>query len=131
MRAGVLAANLGPRQVLLVLDNCEHLLDAAADLTDAVLDAGSQSRILVTSREPLRVDGEAVHRIGSLGRESAELFVERAVAAAGPGIASPDDPRVVELCERLDGLPLAIELAAALGCGTSVSRTWWTGSTTG
>ena len=64
VRAGVLAANLGPRPVLLVLDNCEHLLDAAADLTDAVLDAGAQARILVTSREPLRVDGEAVHRIG-------------------------------------------------------------------
>jgi predicted ATPase len=108
-----LAANLGPRDVLLVLDNCEHLLDASATLVDAVLDAGPSARVLVTSREPLRVDGEVVHRIGSLGRDSAELFVERAVAAAGPGAASVDDPRVVELCERLDGLPLAIELAAA------------------
>ncbi len=108
-----LAANLGPRDVLLVLDNCEHLLDATADLADAVLDAGAHAHILVTSREPLRVDGEAEHRIGSLGPESAQLFVERAVAAAGPGIASVDDPRVVDLCERLDGLPLAIELAAA------------------
>jgi predicted ATPase/DNA-binding SARP family transcriptional activator len=108
-----LAAILGPRSVLLVLDNCEHLLDASAALVDAILDAGAQATILVTSREPLRVDGEAVHRIGSLGRESAELFVERAVAAAGPGAASVDDPRVVDLCDRLDGLPLAIELAAA------------------
>ncbi|HEU4511799.1 MAG TPA: BTAD domain-containing putative transcriptional regulator [Nocardioidaceae bacterium] len=110
---GALAATLGPRTVLLVLDNCEHLLDASAALVDAVLDAGPEARILVTSREPLRIDGEAVHRIGSLGSESSELFVERAVAAAGPGVAAADDPRVVELCERLDGLPLAIELAAA------------------
>jgi predicted ATPase/DNA-binding SARP family transcriptional activator len=108
-----LAATLGPRDVLLVLDNCEHLLDAAAALVDALLDAGAEARVLVTSREPLGIDGEAVHRIGSLGAESAELFVERAVAAAGPAAASVDDPRVVELCERLDGLPLAIELAAA------------------
>ena len=113
VRTRTLAANLGPRAVLLVLDNCEHLLDASADLVDAVLDAGVRARILVTSREPLRVDGEAEHRIGSLGAESAELFVERAVAAAGPGVATTDDPRVVDLCERLDGLPLAIELAAA------------------
>ena len=113
VRTATLAANLGQRPVLLVLDNCEHLLDTSAALVDAVLDAGPAARILVTSREPLRVDGEAVHRIGSLGRESSVLFAERAVAAAGPGAASPDDPRVVDLCARLDGLPLAIELAAA------------------
>ncbi len=113
VRTHTLAASLGPRAVLLVLDNCEHLLDASADLVDAVLDAGPRARILVTSREPLRVDGEAVHRIGSLGPESAELFVERAVAAAGPGVVTADDPQVLDLCERLDGLPLAIELAAA------------------
>jgi len=108
-----LAATLGPRRVLLVLDNCEHLLDPSAALVDDLLDAGSEVRVLITSREPLRVDGEAVHRLGSLGHDSAELFVERAVAAAGPGAATVDDPQVVELCERLDGLPLAIELAAA------------------
>jgi predicted ATPase len=113
LRTHTLAANLGPRAVLVVLDNCEHLLDASADLVDAVLDAGPLARILVTSREPLQVDGEAVHRIGSLGPEAAELFVERATAAAGAGVVTADDPRVVDLCERLDGLPLAIELAAA------------------
>ncbi|MGN6576364.1 MAG: ATP-binding protein [Nocardioides sp.] len=113
VRTRALAANLGSRAVLLVLDNCEHLLDASADLVDAVLDAGPRARILVTSREPLQVDGEAVHRIGSLGAEAAELFVERAEAAVGAGVVSTDDPRVVDLCERLDGLPLAIELAAA------------------
>ncbi len=108
-----LAATLGPRRLLLLLDNCEHLLDPSADLVDALLDAGTELRVLVTGREPLRVDGEVVHRLGSLGRDSAELFVERAVAAAGAGSATADDPKVVELCERLDGLPLAIELAAA------------------
>ena len=113
VQAAALAANLASRELLLVLDNCEHLLDASAGLVDALLDAGPRARILVTSREPLRVDGEAVHRIGSLGPDSAELFVERANAAAGPGAASVEDPRVIELCERLDGLPLAIELAAA------------------
>ncbi len=113
VETATLAVNLGPRPVLLVLDNCEHLLDASAALVDAILDAGQQARILVTSREALRVDGEAVHQIGSLGPESSELFVERATAAAGPDAATADDPRVIELCERLDGLPLAIELAAA------------------
>jgi predicted ATPase/DNA-binding SARP family transcriptional activator len=122
VRTHTLAANLGPRTVLLVLDNCEHLLDAAADLVDAVLDAGARARVLVTSREPLRVDGEAVHRIGSLGPESAELFVDRAAAAAGPGVVTADDPRVVDLCERLDGLPLAIELAAAQLAHLSLSE---------
>jgi predicted ATPase len=112
VRTPALATALGQRPVLLVLDNCEHLLDASAALVDAILDAGAEARILVTSREPLRVDGEAEHRLGSLGPESAQLFVERA-AAAGAGIIDADEPRVVELCQRLDGLPLAIELAAA------------------
>ncbi|NYJ07375.1 ATP-binding protein [Petropleomorpha daqingensis] len=108
-----LAALLGTRPVLLLLDNCEHLLDATAELLDAVLDAGPRVRILLTSREPLRIDGEVVHALGPLGAEAAELFVERATAAAGPGVAARGDPRVAELCRRLDGLPLAIELAAA------------------
>ncbi|MFC4785040.1 AfsR/SARP family transcriptional regulator [Nocardioides sp. MAHUQ-72] len=113
VRAPVLAATLGRRPVLLVLDNCEHLLDESAALVDAILDAGDAARVLVTSREPLRVDGEAVHRLGSLGSGAAELFVDRAAAAAGADVAEVDDPRVALLCARLDGLPLAIELAAA------------------
>ena len=108
-----LAATLGRRRMLLVLDNCEHLLDESARLVDAILDAGDQARVLVTSREPLRIDGEAVHTLGSLGSEAAELFVERATAAAGAEVVKVDDPRVELLCRRLDGLPLAIELAAA------------------
>jgi predicted ATPase/DNA-binding SARP family transcriptional activator len=113
VRLAELARTLGARPLLLVLDNCEHLLDDAAALVDAVLDAGPRVRVLATSREPLRVDGEVVHRLGSLGAQSVELFVERAVAAAGPAAVDADDPRGGELCDRLDGLPLAIELAAA------------------
>lgn len=113
VRTSALAATLGPRPVLLVLDNCEHLLDESAALVDAILDAGEEARVLVTSREPLRVDGEAAHPLGSLGSGAAELFVDRAAAAAGTDVAEVHDPRVALLCARLDGLPLAIELAAA------------------
>jgi predicted ATPase/DNA-binding winged helix-turn-helix (wHTH) protein len=111
--AAALAAHLASRDVLLVLDNCEHLLDASAALVDRLLDAGPGIRVLATSREPLGVDGESVHTLGSLGADAAALFVERAAAAAGRSSVAVDDPAVVELCEHLDGLPLAIELAAA------------------
>ena len=113
LQTSALAATLGPRRLLLVLDNCEHLLDESAALVDAILDAGDEARVLVTSREPLRIDGEAVHALGSLGSGATELFVERAAAAAGSDVAEVGDPRVADLCRRLDGLPLAIELAAA------------------
>jgi predicted ATPase/DNA-binding SARP family transcriptional activator len=108
-----LASLLGRRRVTLVLDNCEHLIGACAELADALLEAGQGIRLLTTSREPLGIDGEAVRRLGSLGDSAAELFVERARAVAGDLELSATDPRVVHLCERLDGLPLAIELAAA------------------
>jgi predicted ATPase/DNA-binding winged helix-turn-helix (wHTH) protein len=107
-----LARSLSGRDLLLVLDNCEHLLDGSAELVDALLDAAPGARVLATSREPLGVDGEAVHLLGSLGADAAELFVQRAAAATGRPAPDAGDPAVVELCERLDGLPLAIELAA-------------------
>jgi predicted ATPase/DNA-binding SARP family transcriptional activator len=126
VRSEALAAHLASRGVLVVLDNCEHLLDACARLVDAILDAGERARVLATSREPLRVDGEAEHRLGSLGADSVDLFVERATAALGPGVVSREDPQVHELCAHLDGLPLAIELAAAqlrhLGLAQLVER---------
>ncbi len=109
----MLAEHLSPRKLLLLLDNCEHLLDGTVHLVDRLLDAGPELRVLATSREPLGVEGEAVHVLGSLGRDAATLFVERAVAATGRRTMAVSDPAVVELCERLDGLPLAIELAAA------------------
>ena len=110
---------LSDREALLVLDNCEHVVDACADLAEAVLAAGPVGRILATSRELLDVDGEQVFQAPSLDAADAaspavELFVQRAQASA-PSLEVTQDIRAVvaELCRRLDGVPLAIELAAA------------------
>ena len=100
---------LTPRTGLLLLDNCEHVLDGSAAAVEEVLARCPDLRVLVTSRAPLGVDGEQVMRLqGLTGDDATALFRDRA-AAAGAGAA---DPAVVELCRRLDGLPLAIELAA-------------------
>ena len=120
---------LGGRSFLLVLDNCEHVLVAAAAVADVLLRSAPGVSVVATSREPLRVQGETVFRVPSLAipdpegpveptdllsYESIRLFVERAGAAA-PGFALEDRNarEVVRICYRLDGLPLAIELAAA------------------
>jgi len=120
---------LAGRSLLLVLDNCEHVLVAAAAVADLLLRSASSVSIVATSREPLRVQGETVFRVPSLalpdpdgpidpdellGFESIRLFVERAAAAA-PGFALDEGNarEVMRICYRLDGLPLAIELAAA------------------
>jgi predicted ATPase/DNA-binding CsgD family transcriptional regulator len=113
---------------LLVLDNCEHLLSAAAAMVDDILRAAPQVRVLVTSREPLQVSGEYVLPVPPLGlppadgglsldqlqqNEAVSLFVERARSATGVfELTSRNDSAVAEVCRRLDGLPLAIELAA-------------------
>ncbi|MGW4895834.1 AfsR/SARP family transcriptional regulator [Kitasatospora sp. NPDC004240] len=113
----LLAAALRDRRTLLVLDNCEHVIEAAADLTAALLDAAPGLRVLATSRESLRLPGEAVHPVAPLEpADAARLFADRAAAAA-PGFADrPGDEgtrqAVARICERLDGLPLALELAA-------------------
>jgi predicted ATPase/class 3 adenylate cyclase len=107
------------RELLIVLDNCEHLVDSCADLVVDILRAGGRSKILTTSREWLDIDGEHVYRLGPLdvtGTNGAAvaLFVERARAtepAFDAGGATLDEIRAV--CERLDGIPLAIELAAS------------------
>lgn len=106
---------------LLVIDNCEHLREAAADLVDAILAQSATVRILATSREGLRVADEQAWLVPSLevggGTASAAvaLFVERARGEASHfSVAAPDDlAAVVEICRRLDGIPLAIELAAS------------------
>jgi len=115
------AAALEGRVRLLVFDNCEHVLDAAADLIEAILAQSATVRILATSREGLGVPDEQVWPVRSLdtaaGVDSAavSLFVERAHGIA-PGFAMVDGGEaaaVTEVCQRLDGIPLAIELAAS------------------
>ncbi|WP_433182204.1 BTAD domain-containing putative transcriptional regulator [Actinoallomurus sp. CA-150999] len=117
---GRLVAALAGRRLLLLLDNCEHLVDAAAELAERLLAAAPEVRILATSREPLAIAGESLFPVAPLGlpepgadpRESpaVSLFADRA-AAVRPGFAVTDD--VVRVCRELDGIPLAIELAAA------------------
>ncbi|MEV5828693.1 BTAD domain-containing putative transcriptional regulator [Spirillospora sp. NPDC052242] len=123
---GAVAAALGVRgpervaealagvETLLVLDNCEHVLDAAAELAGGLLGACPGLRVLATGRERLGIDGEALCPVPPLdGPDAARLFAERA-AAVRPGFdAAESAAAVAEICRRLDGLPLAIELAAA------------------
>jgi non-specific serine/threonine protein kinase len=102
-------------RMLLILDNCEHLLQACAEAARRMLEASGGMRILATSREPLHVAGEATFRLQPLpGPHAIQLFAERARAAdpdSDPGLEG--SPAVAEICRRLDGMPLAIELAAA------------------
>ena len=108
-----LALHLAQRSMLLVLDNCEHLLDECGEFVDVLLDSGSAVHVLTTTREPLGVDGETVFALASLESHAPELFVTRARAVAPQVDLDGDDPRVIDICRRLDGLPLAVELAAA------------------
>ena len=115
------------RRLVLVLDNCEHLLDGAADLVEAIVADAPEVHVVVTSREPLGVEGEVVRRVRSLGVpeddtdsvavdacDAVRMFVARASAADGDFILDAGNrSAVVEICRRLDGIPLAIELAAA------------------
>jgi predicted ATPase/DNA-binding CsgD family transcriptional regulator len=103
------------RDLLLVLDNCEHVVDACAELADALLGSCTEVRILATSRESLGVAGETVWRLDPLGVEDAHrLFVERArQRESGFLPAGETEIAIEQLCARLDRLPLAIELAAA------------------
>jgi predicted ATPase len=113
------SAALAGRRLLLVLDNCEHLIDAIAGLAQEILTRCPQVVLLATSREALVVDGERVWAVPSLafgdGAKSpaVELFVERARTVAPDFMPGDDSDAVSEICRRLDGIPLAIELAAA------------------
>ncbi|MFB0620035.1 BTAD domain-containing putative transcriptional regulator [Streptomyces sp. AGS-58] len=102
------------RRMLIVLDNCEHVVDAAARLAERLLARCPELTVLATSREPLGVPGELVRPVEPLpGPVALRLLAERG-AAARPGFRVGDDPEAcAEICRRLDGLPLAIELAAA------------------
>ncbi len=124
-----LKGHLQTRQMLLVLDNCEHLVDAVAGLATELLGAAPGLKLLCTSREALAIAGEAAWRIPSLSMpdprrvldrnaletfEAVRLFVERAAeVVAGFALTEQNAPAIVQICRRLDGIPLAIELAAS------------------
>ena len=124
-----LVDSLQSRDLLLVLDNCEHLVTACAALADALMRATPHVQVLATSREVLNVDGETVWRVPSLSvpdpgapvlaralvdSEAVHLFVERATAAVDRFALTDQNASVVaQICARLDGIPLALELAAA------------------
>jgi predicted ATPase len=124
----LLTEYLADRQTLLVLDNCEHVLPASAVLVDVLLRACPRVRVLATSREPLAIGGEMLYPVPPLTIpdlndrsiladllrcESVALFVTRARAAVAGFALTDDGVAVAELCHRLEGLPLAIELASA------------------
>jgi predicted ATPase/DNA-binding winged helix-turn-helix (wHTH) protein len=124
-----LVGALRDRRLVLVLDNCEHVIEAAAALAVAILRGAADVHILATSREPLRAEGEYVQRLPPLSSGSpsdhlgtaealafpaVELFVERAAERLGEfELTDENAPIVAEICRKLDGIPLAIELAAA------------------
>jgi predicted ATPase len=119
--ADSVAGALSGRQMLVVVDNCEHVLEAAAELVETILARTTAVKVLATSREGLRVRAEHLWPVPSLdvddgvGSAAVELFVARARAVLpGFGLGDPDDAAaVIEICQRLDGMALAIELAAA------------------
>jgi len=136
--AETLAEALRPRRLLLILDTCEHVVDACAALVQQLMAACPGLRVIATSREPLRVRGETVWRVPPLElpapasevtaaelaqHEAIRLFTERA-AAARPGFTldAANAPAVAALCRTLDGIPLAIELAAARVGSMSVEQ---------
>lgn len=122
----MLAGHLGDRNLLIVLDTCEHLVDACAILAEVLLSVAPRLRVLATSRQPLELAGEHIVAVEPLDRPdldhidplracaSVDLFTARAVAvAAGWSLTPGNRDAVATLCHRLDGIPLAIELAAA------------------
>ena len=123
----VLARHLSTRTALLVLDNCEHLLEACANLIREILQKGANVRVLATSRAVLQLPGEAVHKVSPLKlpepganaerlalSESVQLFVQRGQAQTDTfQLTENNAAAIAEICHRLDGIPLALELAAA------------------
>ncbi|WP_030039203.1 AfsR/SARP family transcriptional regulator, partial [Streptomyces resistomycificus] len=109
-----LTEHCGRRRMLLILDNCEHVVEAAARLVEALLERCPGLTVLATSREPLGVPGELLRPVEPLPEPVALRLLAERGAAARPGFRTEEDPEAcAEICRRLDGLPLAIELAAA------------------
>jgi predicted ATPase/class 3 adenylate cyclase len=125
---GALVERLRPRRCLIVLDNCEHVIDAVAGLAEALLEHTSTVKLLASSQEMLGIEGERVFRLRSLEEPDAvSLFTERASAADTSFALRPQDATAVAaICRRLDGIPLAVEMAAArapsLGCEGVLQR---------
>ena len=116
--------HIGSRQMLIVLDNCEHLLDASAEMIGDILRGCPSVTLLTTSREPIGMPGELTWRVPSLPveTEAVELFTERARKVRSDfHITDENSAAVAEICRRLDGMPLAIELAAARARALSVT----------
>src|SRR5689334_25449172 len=116
---------VGDRRMLVLLDNCEHLLDASAELTNTLLTSCPGLTLLATSREPIGVGGEVTWRVPplSMDDEAVELFADRARRARSDFTMTDEDLHVMrEICRRLDGMPLAIELAAARVRALSLSE---------
>ena len=111
--------HLTDKSALVILDNCEHVIDACADFAERFLSRAGSSVLLATSREALGVDGECLIRLGPLAADNSEapavrLFAQRAAAADGRfALDAENVDRVLSICRRLDGMPLAIEFAAA------------------
>ncbi len=130
---------LGDRKVLLVLDNCEHVVDAAAELAERVVNEAPQTHILATTREALRAEGEHVHMLHSLDTPpddlglpasealrypAVQLFMERALAGGYHSeLSDAEAPIVANICRRLDGIALAIELVASRVGSLGISGT--------
>jgi len=128
------------KRMLLILDSCEHVIETAAALAERIFEEAPQVHILATSRESLRVEGEHVHRCSPLGVRpmtpvsprrrrldfpAVQLFVERAIASGRRfELNDADAPVVAEICRRLDGIALAIELAAGRADAYGIQEPW-------
>ena len=119
-----LAEHIGNRILMLVVDNCEHLIDASAAFIGAVLSACPAVTVLATSREPLAVSGEQIYRVPPMSSDdAAAMFVECASRASALFTLPSEDGAIVsDICRRLEGLPLAIEIAASRTCALSLAE---------
>ncbi len=135
--ADMVARGIGQRRLLLVLDNCEHLIDAAAQLVETIVRNAPHVVVLATSRETLRINGERVYHVPPLdvpqydadpaaeilGNSAVQFFLSRAEALHMPSLRDEQNLRLIaRICRRLDGMPLAIEFAAARAASLGLSR---------